>query len=129
LHVKPHEPRAQTAVPLTAPHTVPHAPQWLVLTWVLVSQPLEAMPSQLAYPVAHTGTHAPATHEVVPLGLMHCAPHAPQLAELLCVLVSQPFCGLPSQLAYPLVHTGAHAPAIQEVVPFGFTQVLPHPPQ
>jgi len=43
--------------------------------------------------------------------------------------VSQPFLALPSQLPKPVVQVGTQAPAVQTVVPFGFVQASPQPPQ
>lgn len=48
---------------------------------------------------------------------------------LVRVLVSQPLPRLPSQFPKPELQTGAQAPALQAVVPFGFVQVVPQPPQ
>jgi hypothetical protein len=45
------------------------------------------------------------------------------------VLVSQPFCTLPSQLLKPVLHAGTHVLATHEVVPFGFVQIFAQAPQ
>ena len=99
MHVVLQAPSTHVAVPLVLLHTCPHPPQWFVLVCVLVSQPFCAIASQFANPVVHDGLHAPLTHAVVPLALMHCTPHAPQLPKLVPRFVSQPFCRFPSQLS------------------------------
>ena len=45
-------------------HRWPHAPQWLALVVRLVSQPLEAAPSQSPQPVAQVKLHVPLVHAV-----------------------------------------------------------------
>ena len=57
-------------------------------------------------------------------------PHAPQLAGLVSVLVSQPFAVLPSQFPKPeLQAVIAHALLVQAGVAFGKLQVVPQAPQ
>ncbi len=56
-------------------------------------------------------------------------PHAPQFKFDVFVFVSHPLFGLPSQLAKPCAHMGAHAPPLHDVVPFMFEHVVPHDPQ
>jgi hypothetical protein len=53
LHPIAHAPSVQEAVPLVLLHTVPQVPQLPVLVWVLVSQPLTWLPSQLPHPALH----------------------------------------------------------------------------
>jgi hypothetical protein len=48
---------------------------------------------------------------------------------LVCVLVSHPFCRLPSQLANPGLHVGAQLPATHVAPPFAFVHACPHAPQ
>lgn len=129
LHTRLQLPREQVALPFVLLHTVPHAPQWLVLVWVEVSQPLALLPSQLPYPGLHTGEQEPDTHEVVPLGLTHAAPHAPQLFSDVANVVSQPLTGLASQFPKPEMHEGEQTPEAHEVVPWGLVQAMPHAPQ
>jgi hypothetical protein len=64
----------------------------------------------------------------VALAKSHGTPQLPQLTTVV-VLVSQPLLGLPSQLANPALHVGAHAPAAHTVLPLGLLQATPHPPQ
>ncbi len=54
--VTSHAPATHAAVPLTAAHAAPHAPQWSALVAVSVSQPLAQSSSQLSVPAAHPGT-------------------------------------------------------------------------
>ncbi len=54
-------PAAQTGEALAKEHTLPQAPQWATSVAGVVSQPLEGLPSQLAWPGAHDPrAHAPA---------------------------------------------------------------------
>ena len=43
-----------------------HTPQCCALTFVFVSQPFEALPSQLSKPMLHTGWQLEPSHDVVP---------------------------------------------------------------
>jgi hypothetical protein len=107
----------------------PQAPQ-LVRVWVLVSQPLLGLPSQLAKPAAHDGTHAPAVHTKVPFAFVQAAAHAPQFVVLVFRFASQPFAALPSQLPKPTLHApSTHADAEQLAPAFANEQALPHAPQ
>lgn len=75
-------------------------------------------------------THAPALHAAIALASAHTRPHPPQLSALVCVLVSQPFAGFPSQFAKPLVHVpSTHAPPTQLAVAFANEHARPHAPQ
>jgi len=66
--------------------------------------------------------------QVVPAG--HATPHAPQLFELVTVLVSHPFAGIPSQLAKPELQVATvHALFTQPATPFAIEQVCPQLPQ
>jgi hypothetical protein len=107
----------------------PHPPQLVRLFAVSVSQPLLLLPSQSAKLPLHTGVHEPATHDVVPCALVHEFPQAPQAVMLVETFVSHPFVALPSQSPKPAKHVGEHTPPAHEAVPFGFVQLLPHPPQ
>jgi hypothetical protein len=107
-------------------HTVPHTPQFAPSVFVFASQPFVTFPSQLAKPGVQTGTQTLAAQLVVPFGLAHTVPQAPQAVPEVAVLVSQPFARFPSQFAKPGVQTGAQTPAAQLVVPFAFAHALPH---
>jgi len=72
-----HAPAAQS---WPAAHAVPQPPQCAVEVRVSASQPLSAMPSQLARPVMHAMPQAPAAQvAVAPAGDGHARPHMPQL--------------------------------------------------
>jgi hypothetical protein len=129
VHASEHEPRLQVAVAFAPLHAAPQAPQLERLVSVFVSQPLFALPSQLLKPVLHTGVQTPATQLVVPFKAWQIVPHAPQLVASAEVGVSQPFFGLPSQLAKPGSQVGTHTPVVQVVVPCAFVQACPQAPQ
>jgi hypothetical protein len=109
----------------------PHMPQFWTLLAVATSQPLAALPSQLAKPAAQVATaHAPAAHVAAPLGAAHVRPHIPQFAALVRVSTSQPLPGLPSQSAKPALHAPiAHAPAAQVAAALAKLHARPHVPQ
>lgn len=76
---------------------MPHAPQWVAVDAVDVSQPFATLLSQLPQPEEHEMLQLPLTHDGVPLLVLHALPHAPQCEVLALVCVSQPFPTLPSQ--------------------------------
>jgi hypothetical protein len=96
----------------------------------LASQPLAALPSQLAYPgLQAPRPHAPLVQTGEPFCAVHTVPQAPQ-CEGLVRLVSQPFARLPSQSLNPALHADWHAPVAHEAVALApAEQVTPHPPQ
>jgi hypothetical protein len=106
-----------------------HAPQWLVLVRMFVSQPLAALPSQLPQPELQLMVHAPSVQPGVPLVPLHAVPHPPQCVVLVCVFVSQPLAVLPSQLPQPELQLMVHAPAVHPGVPLVPLQTVPHAPQ
>ena len=61
-----HEPLEHAAPALAKEHALPQLPQLVTVVLVFVSQPFDAMPSQLPKPVEQVGTHAPVVHVVVP---------------------------------------------------------------
>jgi hypothetical protein len=73
-----HTPPEHATEPLGLVQVAPHAPQWLVLVLVLVSQPLTRLPSQLPAPAPHDGAQLPLMHDVMPFGFVHLVPQAPQ---------------------------------------------------
>jgi len=125
----PHWP-AEHTVPLG--QTVPQAPQLVLLVLVLTSQPLAALPSQSAKPVAQAASvQAPALQVVVALGNTQARPHPPQWVALVVVSVSQPFAAVPSQSPKPGEHrTTAQVPSVQPwVAVLARAQAVPHAPQ
>jgi len=125
----PHVPPMQLGVPVVEGQTLPQPPQLLTSVLVPVSHPLLGFPSQFLKPEPQTGVQAPALQEVVPCSLLHAVPQAPQLSSEVCVLVSQPLRGLPSQSAQPGSHWGTQVPPIQVLLPLLLTQVTPQAPQ
>jgi hypothetical protein len=108
----PQTPAAQEAVPLVAVQALPQRPQFATLVRVSASQPLVALPSQSAKPVAQVLTHADATHEAVAFARMgHTVPQAPQCAVLVRVSVSHPFVALVSQSPKPVAQVFLQAEA------------------
>jgi len=80
------------AVPLLALHTLPHAPQLLVvLSWV--SHPSATPPLQSPYPCLQEMEQLTPLHCAVPLLALHALPHVPQLLVVLSG-VSHPSAGL-----------------------------------
>lgn len=94
-----------------------------------ISQPFFGLPSQSPNPAAHTGAHTPELQIVVPLAFAQAIPHPPQLVTDVCVFVSHPLFGSPSQLAKPDVQLGLQMPDAQAVVPFAFAHASPQAPQ
>jgi hypothetical protein len=57
-------------------------------------------------------------------------PHAPQLVELVCVFVSQPFADCPSQFANPAEHAPrVQLPPAQVSLALARSHATLHPPQ
>jgi hypothetical protein len=111
---------------------VPHAPQFIGLTFTLISQPLLGSASQSAKFGAHEDAHTPAPHvATVPgRGEVHTRPQPPQWLTLARVSASQPVAGLPSQSAKPALHSVAHALARHTAVVFAVAgHELPQRPQ
>jgi len=98
-------------------------PQLLGSVAVLVSQPLAALPSQLAKPALQLATvQAPAMQAAVPLGAEQTVPQAPQLFRSVCSFTQTPL-----QRVKPDWHAvGVHAPAVH-ACPLG--QAVPQVPQ
>src|SRR5450432_962515 len=82
------------------PHLTLHAPQLLGSDDTGVSQPLIRLESQSSKPVTHDGLQALAMHSLLEVLLSwQPTPHAPQLALLTRLSVSQPLLGSPSQVS------------------------------
>jgi hypothetical protein len=97
---------------------------------MLVSQPLDAAPSQLPQPDSHAIAQTPCMHDGVPWLELHCLPQSPQLVALLNRLVSQPFVLSASQSPKPAAHADEHVPAVQRATAFGYVgQARLQPPQ
>jgi hypothetical protein len=80
LHVNPHAPLEQVTVACgRAGHTFPQDPQLVTAVFVLVSQPLLSLVSQLPHPVLQDAMrHALLTHSPLALAKVHALPQKPQ---------------------------------------------------
>jgi hypothetical protein len=78
LHIGEQLPMSQVFVPFTAMQVLPQAPQWVLLVWRLVSQPLAPLPSQLPHPKSQMNEQVPPAHEASPLMLLHAILQPPQ---------------------------------------------------
>jgi hypothetical protein len=109
---QPHTPLVQT--PPVA-HALPHTPQEDVDVFVFVSQPFEATPSQLPYPVLHEETpQAPAEQLAVALGSEHVAHVAPPVPQLVADWLAVPSQVFPlQQPVQPDDVLQTHAPLLQ----------------
>jgi hypothetical protein len=117
--------------PTGAVHATPQPPQLAVLERVSTSQPLAALPSQLAKPAVQAPMpQTPAVHTDEALALEQALPQRPQLPVLERVSTSQPLAGLPSQSAKPTLQVNPHAPAAQNTAAFArAVHTRPQPPQ
>jgi hypothetical protein len=124
-------PRLHDGVPLALLHGELHAPQWATVVFVFTSQPLSlALPSQLPQPALHVMEQVLALQVAEPLAVLQGELHAPQCANVLVVLVSQPLVrAFPSQLPQPAVHVIAQFPALHEAEPLAVLQGMLQPPQ
>ena len=100
LHVGAQVPPPQlVALAFCVLHCTPQAPQLTGSAAVGVSQPLPGLLSQSAWLAVHTGMHALPTQLLLLVKLSaQVLLHAPQLALLVRVSISQPLVLLPSQL-------------------------------
>jgi hypothetical protein len=94
LQAGTHAPAVQGFVPFTAWQVVPHVPQFDVLVFVFVSQPLVTLLSQLPNPLLQTIEHVDDAHDGVPFVPLHAAPQLPQFAVLVLRLASHPLFAL-----------------------------------
>jgi hypothetical protein len=109
-----------------------HAPQCAAVLVVLVSQPLDALLSQLPRPTLQAPTpHAPPAQVcIATFERLQTAPHPPQFAGSTWVLTSQPFTALLSQFAKPALHEIPHALDAQVAAAFVRAgQTVLHAPQ
>jgi len=87
-------PPVQAGVPLATVQALRQAPQWATLVWVLTSQPLVLLPSQLASGAVHivvSRLHTPALQRAVaPAMEGQRVPQRAQWAGLVARLTSQP---------------------------------------
>jgi hypothetical protein len=116
-------------VPWALAQAVPQAPQWAASVWRSIRHPALGAPPQTAYGEVHVGEHVPDEQVVVPLGLVHAAPQAPQLVTVEPRSVSQPLVGSPSQSPKPTPQAGTQTPLGQLVDPWALAQLVPQLPQ
>ena len=112
-------------------HDVAHVPQCDGSEPRSVSQPLEAMPSQSAWPARQRTPHAPAVHVAVAKGPAgHTLRHAPQLYGSLAVPTSQPSEATRLQSPKPGSHAvTVHAPDTQPPAEWAPLHTTPQAPQ
>jgi hypothetical protein len=113
-------------------HATPQPPQLAASLRVRVSQPLAALPSQLAKPALQAVTaQAFAAQALVALASTQGRPQAPQLADEVASAVSQPSAATPLQSPKPAAQvTTVHPPAEQPAtVALASAQTRPHVPQ
>jgi hypothetical protein len=123
LQVGMQEPAVQTVVPFAFVHELPQVPQFARVVFRLVSQPVEASPSQLPKPELQAMEHAPSEQLGVPLVPLQDVPHAPQFATVVSVFVSHPVEPMPSQLPNPAAHVpSVHVPETHDSVAFAKLQ-------
>jgi hypothetical protein len=109
----------------------PQAPQFVLLVWVLTSQPSAGLLLQSAKPVLQVNPHAPLVQVAVALaGAGHALLHAPQWLGVERVSTSQPSAGLLLQSPKPVLQAEPQAPPVQVAVALARTgQALPQRPQ
>jgi hypothetical protein len=115
----------------SAAHALPQVPQFALFALRFASQPLAAIPSQSAYPIAQVSAHAPPRQVGDALApAAQAIPHMPQCEAVVVMSVSQPLVVLPSQLPRPASQVIPQAPLEHVGVAFAaLGQVIPHVPQ
>jgi hypothetical protein len=118
LQVLLHRPAVQKS---PAMHVFPQVPQFLGSVLRLVSQPFEALPSQLPNPALHVIVHWPLEQAGVPFVPLQAIPQPPQLLGSVWVLLQ-----VPAQFVWPDPQVTTHAPAMHVC---GVWQALVQAPQ
>ncbi len=130
LQVGEQRPPEHDVEPLGLVHPFPQLPQWLVLVFVSVSQPLFAAPSQSSHGGwLQVGSHAPFVHIVGPWALVQALVQLPHLVTSVLMLVSHPLPVIMSQSAKPRSQPIWHVPPTQLSLPVGLSQSELHMPQ
>ena len=127
-HTGSHVPPTQLVVPCAFEHPIPHDPQSLTLVFRFASHLLLPFPSQFPKLPEHVGTHAPATHTVLPFAFVHAAPQLPQFV-VVPRDASHPFAMFPSQSSNPALQLIVHALLLHPALPLLLEHAAPHPPQ
>lgn len=130
-HWMEHCPAEQLGDPLTVLQACPQAPQCSAFVPRSTSQPLDAVPSQSAYPELHDWiAHAPFEQVGVAFGRLQALAQAPQLDTLVLRFTSQPSVAFPLQSALGSTQPEVlQTPASHVGVAFGNEQTLPQAPQ
>jgi hypothetical protein len=131
LHAMVQAPPPQPGVPLTDEQAALQAPQCAMLVFVLVSQPLALLASQLPKPTLQVpSVQTPVEHDSAAFAKSQTTPQ-PLQSVVVRMLVSQPLLGLPSQLPQVVEHVGVQTPPEQVVLPWpaSCSQTMPQPPQ
>lgn len=82
LQLMPQALEVQVGVPFVELHALLQPPQCVGFVAVLISQPFDALLSQLPKPALHVMPHTPLLHVLVPLVELHTLPHEPQFVVL-----------------------------------------------
>lgn len=102
------------------PQTVPHVPQFVALTCVLISQPFAVLPSQFAKFAMHWIEHTLLEHRGVAfVAPGHDMPQPPQFAMSEDVACSQPSVAFPLQLLKPGLQLSEHVALVHVGAAFG----------
>jgi hypothetical protein len=122
---------APEALATVVAQLVPHTPQFAVVVFRFVSQPLALFPSQSPNPALQlVYVHAPVPLHAAPEALAtvvaQLVPHEPQFAALVFVLVSQPLALLPSQSPNPAVQLVYVQAPVPQLIPDAFCTVELH---
>lgn len=129
VQVMAHAPPVHDGVPPVLLQALPQAPQCSTFEFLSTSQPLAALPSQLAKDPVQVMPQAPPLHDGVPPAVLQALPQPPQCSTLPFKFASQPFCTAPSQLPKPALQPMVQLPAVQPGVPLVPLQALPQVPQ
>jgi hypothetical protein len=124
-----HAPLVQDAVALASLQMLPQSPQLFTSVYLEVSHPLSGLPSQLAKPVPHVGTHLPLAQLVEPWSFAQVAPQAPQLAVVVDRSTSHPVEACLSQSPNPELQVIAHCPPLHVGCPFTVLHLRLQAPQ
>lgn len=130
LQLGRHAPAVQAVVPFAFEQLTLQAPHAAVVpSSVSQSPPATQSPQPASQPV---NVHVPVAHDSAPWANEQAAPQSPQSSKGGAdgrTFVSQPLSGLPSQLLYPVLHTGLQPPAVHAFVPLTALQASPRPRQ
>jgi hypothetical protein len=126
-----HIPLVHDGMSLLVLQTLPQAPQLFGSLPIEVSQFVPGCPGQCANPMLQLPmAHMPLAQAGDPFIVVQVRPHIPQLAGVVCVLVSQPSLGSLLQSPNPFAHAViTHCPAVQVSVALLIEHCFLHAPQ